>query len=323
MHRGSVFIITKDENHKFKVEKSTEFNGGMGLDCWGKIIYKMLRDLKEPLLFDAMIRDFDLEHFKYCDDVMTYTADSQEEPFIDENKRSFFDYSRTDNQFKFFHDNNDEYIYTSDSNYIKNLSNEAIEIVCSNGVFKLEPEQILIADYDECINNTKISFGKKIEESLGIDTLESSLYIQTIKQALALQNIIYTLEGFGYKTTLYGSDGVNNGIEIETWTTGGVNMIHSIQFDENFIDIYDVKKINKKIEEIAEMFSVDEEIDIHRQSDDYRQFFSIKRSLEDFEEYQQNLEKMSKTFLDKYYEISYEKYVENVEKEESFNEINY
>jgi len=323
MHRGSVFIITKDKNNKFKVEKSTEFNGGMGLDCFGKKIYKMLKDLKEPLLFDAMIRDFDLEHFKYCDDVMTYTAYSQEEPFIDENKRSFFDYSRTNSQFKFFYDSKDEYIYTSDSNYIKNLSNENVGIVCSNGVFNLKPEQILIADYNECVNNTKISFGKKIEESIEIDTLENSVYIQTIKQALTLQNIIYTLESFGYKATLYGSDGVNKGIEIETWTTGGVNMIHSIQFDENFINIYDVNEINKKIEEIVEMFSVDEEIDIHRQSDDYRQFFSIRRSVEDFEEYQQNLEKMSNTFLDKYQEISCEKCSENIEKEEAFNEINY
>ena len=93
MHRGTVFIITKDENNKFKVEKSTEFNGGMGLNCFGKVIYDMLKNFKEPLLFDLMIRDFDERHFKYNDDVMTYVADSQEEPFIDENKRSFFEYS--------------------------------------------------------------------------------------------------------------------------------------------------------------------------------------------------------------------------------------
>ncbi len=37
-----------------------------------------------------MIRDFDEEHFKYFDEVMTYVADSQERPFIDKDERSFF-----------------------------------------------------------------------------------------------------------------------------------------------------------------------------------------------------------------------------------------
>ncbi len=323
MHRGTVFIITKDENNKFKVEKSTEFNGGMGLDCFGKRIYDMLQNFKEPLLFDLMIRDFDEEHFKYHDDVMTYVAYSEEEPFIDENKRSFFDYSLTKNQFKFFHDSNDNYIYTSDSNYIKNLSNEDIEVVCSNGVFKLKPEQIMITDYSDCINNNKMSFDKKIDENIVIDTLDEGTYIPTLKQKIVLENIIKTLESFGYKVSLYGSNGMNNGIEIETWTSGGVNMHHLIQFDENFIDIYDVEKINKQIEEIADSFSVDEEIDIHRQADDYRQFFSIKSSLEDFEEYEKNLENMSDKFLDKYHEISYEKFLETMKKEESKDEINY
>ena len=83
MHRGTVFIITKDKDNKFEVQKSTEFNGGMGLDCYGKAIYDMLRNFKEPLLFDAMIRDFDDRYFKYGDDVMTYSPDEQHNPYID------------------------------------------------------------------------------------------------------------------------------------------------------------------------------------------------------------------------------------------------
>lgn len=31
MHRGTIFIVTKDKNNKFEVQKSTEFNGGMGI----------------------------------------------------------------------------------------------------------------------------------------------------------------------------------------------------------------------------------------------------------------------------------------------------
>ncbi len=320
MHRGTVFIITKDENNEFKVEKSTEFNGGMGLDCFGKSIYDMLKKFKEPLLFDSMIRDFDLEHFKYCDDVMTYTANSQEEPYIDEKGNKYFEYVIAGNQFKFFNDDDGEYIYTSDSNYIKNLTQENIKVVCANGTFIVGPEQIIVTDYNECVNNTKISFGNKISKDIAIDTLEETSYEPTKKQEIILENIINTLQSFGYGTTIYGR---NNGIEIETWTTGGVNMLHSIQFDDNFIDLYDIEKVNKEIKEIEDMFSVDDAIDIHRQYDDYREHFSIKDSLEDFEEYKQNLKNMAKEFLNKYHEIVYEKLVKSINKEDSKNEISY
>ena len=92
MHRGSIFIITKNkEDNKFEVQKSIEFNGGMGLDCYGETIYNMLKNFKEPLLFDAMIRDFDDKYFKYFDDVMTYYADEEKHPFIDKSgKKSIY-----------------------------------------------------------------------------------------------------------------------------------------------------------------------------------------------------------------------------------------
>ena len=73
------------------------------------------------VMFDAMIRDFDERYFKYGDEVMTYSPDEQHNPYIDENGNEYFEYSQTENQFKFFKDDNGEYIYTSDSNYIKNM----------------------------------------------------------------------------------------------------------------------------------------------------------------------------------------------------------
>lgn len=323
MHRGTVFIITKDKNNNFEVQKSTEFNGGMGIDCFGKVIYEKLKNLKEPLLFDAMIRDFDEEYFKYFDEVMTYVANSQERPFINKDERSFFEYALESNQFKFFKDDNDEYIYTSDSNYIKNMSDEDITIVCSNGNYALKPNQILIADYNECINNTRITFGKNIDKMIEVDNLETREYIPTPKQNTILDNVIKTLESFNYGVCTISENGMINGMEIENWTNEGVNMIHLIQFYEDFTDIYDVEKITKQIEEIADNFSVDDEIDLHRESCDYRQTFSIRDSLEDFEEYKKNLKRMSKEFLDKYHKILYEKFIKNVDKEESKNEINY
>ena len=43
MHRGTVFIITKNKDNKFEIQKSTEFNGGMGIENLGGAIYDMLK----------------------------------------------------------------------------------------------------------------------------------------------------------------------------------------------------------------------------------------------------------------------------------------
>ena len=198
MHRGTVFIITKDKDSKFEVQKSTEFNGGMGIENLGGAIYEMLKNFKEPLLFDSMIRDFDMRYFKYGDDIMTYCPDEQHNPYIDENGNKYFEYSQTENQFKFFRDDNGDYIYTSDSNYIKNMSNEDITVVCSNGNYVLKPNQILITDYNECVNNTRMTFGEIIDEKIEIDELNTKEYIPTRKQEIILDNIIKTIESFNY-----------------------------------------------------------------------------------------------------------------------------
>ena len=196
MHRGTVFIITKDKDNKFKIQKSTEFNGGMGIENLGGAIYDMLKNFKEPLLFDAMIRDFDERYFKYGDEVMTYSPDEQHNPYIDENGNEYFEYSQTENQFKFFKDDNGEYIYTSDSNYIKNMTDEDITVVCSNGNYVLKPNQILITDYNECVNNTRITFGEKIDDKIEVDELSTKEYIPTRKQEIILDNIIKAIESF-------------------------------------------------------------------------------------------------------------------------------
>lgn len=316
MHRGTIFIITKDESEEFEVRKSTEFNGGMGLDSHGKVIYEMLKECKNPLQFDAIIRRFDEIFFEYFYNEMTYIADEQQNPFVAENGQLYFDYSQTDNQFKFFRDNNGEYIYTSDSNYIKNITNENVNIVCSNGVFVLKPNQILVADYGECINNIQKSFNKEIDKNLEIEELDIAEYLPTKKEVTILNNIQETLESFDFKVSILNQNGLNNGIEIETWTTGGVDMIHTIYFPEYFFDLYNVDDVNKEIQDIVNNFSVDEEIDVYREISSYKENFTIRESLEDFEEYEAKLQNLADNFLTKYHELIYKKYMKNeLEKE--------
>ena len=245
MHRGTVFIITKNKDNKFEIQKSTEFNGGMGIENLGGAIYDMLKNFKEPLLFDAMIRDFDERYFKYGDEVMTYSPDEQHNPYIDENGNEYFEYSQTENQFKFFKDDNGEYIYTSDSNYIKNMSDEDITVVCSNGNYVLKPNQILIADYNECVNNTRMSFGEKIDDKIEVDELSTKEYIPTRKQEIILDNIVKTIESFNYSVSPIYENGMISGMEIETWTNGGVDMIHTFYFCNDYQELYDKENVKK------------------------------------------------------------------------------
>ena len=311
MHRGTIFIITTNEKNEFEVYKSTEFNGGMGLNHFGRDMYERLKYLKEPLLFDAMIRDFDDRFFKYADEVMIYLADSQENPYINSKGIAIYDYALTNNQFKFFRDDNGYYIYTSDSNYIKNMSDKPVQIVCSNGVYLLEPNQILVSDYNECINNLGETFGEKIDEELQVEKLKVSKYIENQKEKVILNDIIKTFEEFGYKVDLLYENGMVSGYEIETWTDGGVDMIHDITFFDDYENVYSVEAIKKELANLYQSFEVDEEIDVYRQMQDYKKAFTIRQSLEDFEQYDKKLEDLMINFREKYKEIIYKKYMEN------------
>lgn len=66
----------------------------------------------------------------------------------------------------------------------------------------------------------------------------------------------------------------DDGLEIESWTKGGVDMIQFLHKDEGCYFDQFIK--------LAEDFDIDEEIEIHMQMDDYKKVFDIERSLDDF-----------------------------------------
>ena len=67
-------------------------------------------------------------------------------------------------------------------------------------------------------------------------------------------------------------------IELETWTKGGVNMFVILRTDEG--------NYAEQFKKYVEDFDVDEEIDLHRQADDYRSAFSVRESVRDFDSYE-------------------------------------
>lgn len=66
--------------------------------------------------------------------------------------------------------------------------------------------------------------------------------------------------------------------EVETWTDGGVNMIV-------WLNPFTVQEFEQRVND----FSVDEEIDLHRQGQDYKNAFTIRESVKDFEDYHNRL----------------------------------
>lgn len=69
--------------------------------------------------------------------------------------------------------------------------------------------------------------------------------------------------------------------EVEKWTDGGVDMVFTLMpfTAEKFIE-----RVND--------FNIDEEIDLHRQGQDYKNAFTISESLKDFKNFHKGLKKV-------------------------------
>lgn len=80
---------------------------------------------------------------------------------------------------------------------------------------------------------------------------------------------------FGVYVNKYNNDFY---YELESWTAGGVDMIISLDTREN-------ETITKQFIDFIENFDVDEEIEIYRQDKRYCEHFTIRESLNDFDDW--------------------------------------
>ena len=70
----------------------------------------------------------------------------------------------------------------------------------------------------------------------------------------------------------------NDCYALEDWTTGGVNMYI---FLDKVIDC----SATQQFIDFIDNFDIDEEIEIHRQCDSYKNNFTLRQSLNDFEDW--------------------------------------
>ena len=75
----------------------------------------------------------------------------------------------------------------------------------------------------------------------------------------------------------------SQGLEMETWTDGDVNMIVWLENEDNLLEDF---------KEFVENFDIDSEIELHREDKRYRDAFSLRESLNDFEDYVKWLKKI-------------------------------
>ena len=76
--------------------------------------------------------------------------------------------------------------------------------------------------------------------------------------------------------------------ELEKWTNGGVDM---------FILVYKSDENGTLVEQFSDYikyFDIDEEIDIYRQNERYRENFTIRESVNDFEEWVETIKNIIK-----------------------------
>ena len=83
-----------------------------------------------------------------------------------------------------------------------------------------------------------------------------------------------------FKVYLFEQDKMNCA-EISKHTTGGVEMLITL-----------MPFTKEKFIEYVDGFNVDDEIDLHRQDMAYKQAFTIRRSVEDFTEFHNELKKI-------------------------------
>jgi hypothetical protein len=90
---------------------------------------------------------------------------------------------------------------------------------------------------------------------------------------MTTENLKNFFEEKDFNVHLTEQDG-NQCAEVETWTNGGVNMIL-------WLNPFSIEEFEQRVND----FDVDEEIELHRQGQDYKNAFTIKESVKDFEDF--------------------------------------
>jgi len=113
--------------------------------------------------------------------------------------------------------------------------------------------------------------------------------IKLMSNTLTMEKIFSKIEEYGISIYNYTENNKLCGYELNTYTERGVNQILFLDFRHTERNPANPDDFIKILSEEIEDIDIDEEIELHRQMQDYKTVFSIRQSLEDFEDWKESL----------------------------------
>lgn len=160
MKSGALIGIFKGEGD-YNVWKSIKYQAEWELDCQGIKCYEDLQKIKGFQEFNELTQKYNRFYGHEEDYDTIYVASEFHSPWVNSEGKVCWDYKKG-KHFHLFHSN----FPLVDYSFIKNFTKETITIKCRNGVFALPSGEVMIAEFNKCLNN------KKNAEKYGIVKLE-------------------------------------------------------------------------------------------------------------------------------------------------------
>lgn len=103
------------------------------------------------------------------------------------------------------------------------------------------------------------------------------------------EQILDIIESKGIGIYEYEEDGNLCGYELNTYTGGGVNQTIFLDFRDNSKDPKNGKDFLSVFEDRVNDIDIEDEIEVNRQDKSYRNAFTLRESLNDFESWKEDL----------------------------------
>ena len=114
-----------------------------------------------------------------------------------------------------------------------------------------------------------------------------------MKTTKTLQQILDIIEAKGISIDNYEENGKLCGYELDTYTAGGVNQIIFLDFRSEGQDAENANDFIEEFNSYVNNIDTDYEIEVNRQNQNYKDNFTLRQSLDDFEEWKSELKEIA------------------------------
>lgn len=114
-----------------------------------------------------------------------------------------------------------------------------------------------------------------------------------MKTTKTLEQILDIIEAKGISIDNYEENGKLCGYELDTYTAGGVNQIIFLDFRNEGQGAENANDFIEEFNSYVRNIDIDEEIELNRQDQNYKDNFTLRQSLDDFEKWKAELEEIA------------------------------